>query len=187
MRALVAFLFIFFSFVLCTQLFSWQAESTEERQRETEGSGWRRSSREGRSGEDTRRLTGSIMRVQQSAARPSSCSSERNACLQVCVFFFYFLGRFYWSKCECVRLPTGAHTSRSVCVRASVFARDGDASWRGGRCDLWTANGATDWQFVIVAKLALVFSLLLFLKFKPPSHFDGQSVLLPRNTQLLYN
>lgn len=157
--------FLFFSFVLCAQLFSWQAESTEERQRETEGSGWRRSWREGRSREDTQRLTGSIMRVQQSAARPSSCSSERNACLQVCVFFFRtFLLKWVWM---CAIAYRHTHTPIGVCVRASVFVRDGDALRRGGRCDLWTANGATDWQFVIVAKLALVYSLLLFSNSSP--------------------
>lgn len=140
---------------------------------------------------DTQRLTASIMRVQQSAAWPSSWSSERSiyvfACVRVCVVLDMFVFERACASCPPMNMPA----LQSVCVctivgDVCVCARERDTSQGVAGVSFGPqmrplTDGSSLWpslpQFILSPSPRL----------QAHFHFDGQYVLLPRITRLLYN
>lgn len=140
---------------------------------------------------DTQRLTASIMGVQQSAAWLSPSLQlefrESSICIclcligpeHICLWESVLKWIVYWCTvfmCVC------AHTVGEACV--CVCNRDTSRAVAGASCrpqmrpltdssSLWPSVP----QFILSPSPTL----------QAPFHFDGQYVLFPRNTRLLYN
>lgn len=110
---------------------------------------------------DTRRPAVSIMGFQQSAARPSSCSSER-------------------SSCSCVRV----HASCWVFLGLNISVQDDLPLMYGfvGVCafafKLWTTNEVTDWRLVFAANVGPV-------SFSPLQDFNSLLTLMDNVSHFL--
>lgn len=154
---------------------------TENREeRETEESG--RMSWRYRRG-DTQRLTASIMRIQQSTVRPSSWSSERSVCMfSSCVFLDICLWVceliVYWCLCQHLRMRE--YTVGDVCEHERQTHHKG---WQ-----VWAVDHKWGhWLTPLLCGQACPNLSSPSFRLQAPFHFDGQYVLLPRNTRLLYN